>query len=112
MIEGITILNKTMIMGLPEGTGYLIAGGVLLAFMSCAIGCIVENKGVEVVCIILSIVGVVCFFIGVLMPKIETGRYQYEALIDESVPFADIYEKYEVVEQRGEIWVLKDRIEE
>ena len=39
----------------------------------------------------------------------NTGRYKYEATIDENVPFIEVYEKYDVVKQKGNIWVLKDK---
>ena len=39
----------------------------------------------------------------------NTGRYKYEATIDEDVPFTEVYEKYDVVKQKGDIWVLKDK---
>lgn len=38
-----------------------------------------------------------------------TGRYRYECIIDDDTSFVDISEKYVVVEQRGEIWVLEDK---
>ena len=40
---------------------------------------------------------------------VPTGRYRYECTIDDDASFVDITEKYVVVEQRGEIWVLEDK---
>lgn len=40
---------------------------------------------------------------------VPTGRYRYECTIDDDASFVDIAEKYVVVEQRGEIWVLEDK---
>ena len=51
--------------------------------------------------IILGIVG--------LHTEKETGRYRYEATISEDVSMTEFYEQYEVIEQRGEIWVIEDR---
>lgn len=34
---------------------------------------------------------------------------QYECLIDKSVGMEDVYEKYTVIERRGDIWVLEDK---
>lgn len=42
-------------------------------------------------------------------PMVETGRYQYTALIDEVTPFVEIYEKYEVIDTNGKIWTLQDK---
>lgn len=41
--------------------------------------------------------------------NVPTGRYRYECTIDDDVSFTDILEEYDVVEQRGEIWVLEDK---
>ena len=59
---------------------------------------------------ILFLVSFVCLLYQLYTAEeIPTGRYKYEVTIDESVQFIDIYDKYEVVEQRGEIWVLEDK---
>ena len=38
-----------------------------------------------------------------------TGRYRYECTIDKSVSFLELTEKYDVVEQYGDIYVLEDK---
>lgn len=40
-----------------------------------------------------------------------TGRYRYECTIDDDASFVDIAEKYVVVEQRGDLWILEDKDE-
>ena len=55
-----------------------------------------------------------CVLVGLIVgncKKKPTGRYQYECLIDDETPCADIYDKYDVVDRRGEIWVLEDKEE-
>lgn len=34
---------------------------------------------------------------------------QYECTIDKDVSFVELYEKYNVIEQRGDIWVLEEK---
>lgn len=34
---------------------------------------------------------------------------QYECTIDSNVSFVELYEKYDVIEQRGDIWVLEEK---
>lgn len=34
---------------------------------------------------------------------------QYECTIDNKVSFVELYEKYDVIEQRGDIWVLEEK---
>ena len=43
--------------------------------------------------------------------KIESGRNRYECLIDDAVPFVEVAENYNIVGQRGELWILEDRDE-
>ena len=109
MQEGIHILNKTEIMEMPGWVGVTLFIGIILAVISFTCLILAENS-------ILIISSGVTMFIGVLMiifspivgNEVETGRYRYEVTIDESVKFSDIYDNYEVIEQRGEIWVLED----
>lgn len=60
--------------------------------------------------VLLMIGGIVGIFsIGILAPQVETDRKRYEAIIDDSVTFHEIYEKYKVIDQRGDIWILEDK---
>lgn len=34
---------------------------------------------------------------------------QYEVIFDDTVPFHEIYDKYDIIEQRGQIFVLRDK---
>lgn len=40
---------------------------------------------------------------------VPNGEYQYEVLIDDTTAFTEITEKYNIVDQRGEIFVLEDK---
>lgn len=41
--------------------------------------------------------------------KIPSGKVQYEILINNDVTFSEVIEKYDIVEQRGEIFVVEER---
>lgn len=108
-----TILNQTPIMEIDprwiEAAAALLIGAaicfVIFIFTVC-IGC----DGGSVTALFATVAAVLIstlIFIGA--PEIETERNEYEAIIDETVPIAEVYEKYEVVEQRGDIWVLEDK---
>lgn len=43
--------------------------------------------------------------------KRESGRNRYECLIDDATPFAEVAENYDIVGQRGDIWILEDKTE-
>ena len=58
----------------------------------------------------LCIASLIAIFItATKTPVIDTGRNRYEVILDDSVSANEIYEKYKVIEQRGEIWVIEDK---
>lgn len=57
------------------------------------------------------IVSIAAFLIFASTLKHESDRMRYECTLDDTASFTEIYEKYNVVEQRGEIWVLEDKEE-
>ena len=118
MLEGVTILNQTEIMEITTRYAVwalcLLLGGLIAVAIFFALG-----ESIHGAFHIGTIIGIICSVIGILMivgdnpPKNEhTGRYQYEVLIDESVPFEDVLEKYDVVEHKGKIWILEDKEKE
>ena len=110
-MEGIEILNKTMVTEpiIPLcllGIIGTVVGGVM--FM---IGYKDETFDYWWLNLIFCIVGGVIFIAGCinLGRQRDTGRYQYEATIDESVSMTEVHEKYKVIEQKGKIWILEDK---
>lgn len=41
----------------------------------------------------------------------ETDRSCYECLIDDTTPFVEVVENYDIVGRRGDLWILEDRDE-
>ena len=56
----------------------------------------------------IVLIGICCYG---LFAKIESGRNRYECLIDDTVPFVEVVENYDVVSRHGELWILEDRDE-
>lgn len=111
------ILNEIMLTELPQwveiivavGVGMLIAG----AIVAFGVSSILESIGAFAIGLIIVFTGAILSIIGMIAEeKVEplpTGINQYEVLIDESVNFQEVYEKYEIIERRGDIWVLEDK---
>lgn len=109
-MDGVTILNKTVVTDIPSWALNILLIGIAATLIGSVLACKVNNAVLEVIFAIVAIIGCICFlYVGIVQPEVETGRYRYEVIMDESVQFTDIYEKYEVIEQRGEIWVLEDK---
>ena len=111
MIEGVEILNQTMIMTYPKWFLPVLLVGAALIWLGLLYLCEyifdAEFAG-WFLGMVLSFVfiAVMRFTLCDLTP---TGRYRYEATIDKSVSFTELYEKYDIVEQRGEIYILEDK---
>ena len=109
-----TVLNQTEVMVsiIPEKFFLLIVICLIIAFIcaimaSTSVGC---PDFCTIAAVIFFIACITTFFIGATFKK-PSGRYRYECLIDDTVPYTEIYDKYDVIEQRGSIWVLEDKEE-
>lgn len=111
MIEGITVLNKELIMTTPSVLTVIALVSVIIGIVSFCVVINSHNNIVSIIGSILFVLSIVGFSLGLIIEE-PTDRYKYECTIDESVSIQDIYDRYEVVEQRGEIWVLEDKIKE
>lgn len=124
LIDGITILNQTPITDISSrakflfnifevGIGGLLIGFIIFLFLInifdinnviSVIGQILIGLGIVDLLLLFVVMG---FSIG---DKRElTGRYQYECIIDDSVSLKDITEQYDIIEHRGDIWILEDK---
>lgn len=111
-MDGITILNVTEV---SENSTLL-----LVALIFLVIGAIINTVNLLLSddakqCILYGIFTItllaLSIVVGVTMDKDrEANKHnQYECLIDKSVGMEDVYEKYTVIERRGDIWVLEDK---
>ena len=118
-MEGIHILNQTEIMSTPSIWKTLVIIAIIISLLSLIFLAIGEEHEWDIAqlgCITTLILSTICLsicFVGWLftIDTIHTGRYTYEVTVDDDVTFDEIMDKYDVVEQRGEIWVLEDKEE-
>ena len=109
-MEGIHILNTTVVMEHVIWYVPVIISCVVLTFIGLTF--LLESfngilQGIGAIVATVSFIALVA--IALFNPTIETDRNRYEVIIDESVSLVDVYEKYDVIDQRGEIWVLEDK---
>lgn len=111
-MDGITLLNVTEVS--ENSTLFLVA----LIFL--IIGAILNTANLLLStdtkqCVLYGIVVVTLLacsiVVGVTMDKDreKNAHTQYACLIDKSVSMEDVYEKYTIIERRGDIWVLEDK---
>lgn len=109
-IQGIEVLNKEPIytMNIPV----LIVSLVLMFALLSLIGfffawCDCEDLFTFVAIAVIVACFILCFTLG----QKETGRYRYEVTINDEVSFKELYEKYDVIEQKGKIYVIEEKEE-
>lgn len=111
------ILNEIILTEPPQwveiiitiGAAMLIAG-LIVAF---GVSSVLDSIGACIIGLVIVFIGAILAVVGTISEEkvepIPTGIAQYEVLIDESVNFQEVYDKYEVIERRGDIWVLQDK---
>ena len=110
-MDGITILNTTIV---DEYAQWVLPTVLALGFI-CIVALVLmlnsNDKGV-------IIFGTISLLAMIAMPIIigtskshwrTNQRNQYECIIDDSVSINEVYENYNVIERRGDIWVLEDK---
>lgn len=113
MLDGITILNREVITQsvMPNETLFRIAGLIFVITLVLTIVFMIEKWDAVGCCtaLICLVAVVICMIQTIRSEDIPTDRYRYEVTVGPYVRFTDIYERYDVVERRGEIWVLEDK---
>lgn len=107
------ILSQTPIMEMdPSYTslGVKLMIAMIIGFVATliCIACggdisVAVTGGFTVLCLVvlLAVVG--------LSPEVPTDRNEYIVKLNDDVSFVEIYEKYEVVERKGDVWILQDK---
>lgn len=110
-MAGINVLNVVERIRLPDWTIVCI----LLCMFAMAVFFIELLTGDTQKKINIAGIGFACtlvlIFIFLVVGKTVAPKriMQYECTIDSDVSFVELYEKYDVIEQRGDIWVLEEK---
>lgn len=112
-MDGITILNTTIV----DDYAQWVLPTVLALGLICIVALVLmlnsNDTGAAVI-----IFGIISLLAMIAMPIIigtskshwrTNERNQYECIIDDSVSINEVYENYNVIERRGDIWVLEDK---
>lgn len=109
-MDGIDILNQVDVLVPHTRTiVFLIVVAIAWAITFCLSAFIDDMKIPMYVCTGIVIISIIC--VSAFGKTEPSGRYQYEVTIDDSVSFTELYEKYDVIEQKGKIWILEDKEE-
>lgn len=110
-MNGITILNTIII----DDYAQWVLPTVLALGLICIVALVLmlnsNDNGVPIFGTI-SLLAMIAMPIIVITSKSHwrtNERNQYECIIDDSVSINEVYENYNVIERRGDIWVLEDK---
>ena len=111
-MEGVTILNTIPVTGLPIWLIIvcIIACVAFVVFDAMIITDIIvfKRKTRKILIVIFTILAITApTLFGYLNSIYETGHHYYECVIEDTASFNEIMNTYEVVDQRGDIWVFE-----
>lgn len=109
-MEGITILNQFIVDNAPAGWFAIIVGAIpcTICIWAMVIMFVEGNPGAATACIILALICVGLIVLGICVVK-TPPETRYQVLIDESVSMSEFFEKYEIIEQEGKIYIVKEK---
>lgn len=112
-MEGINILSLEIVMKAAPWTTYLGYGCVILliiGILATATGLVCNTEGIGLTGLLLIALSFVLSIISATCNSIfQVPDYtQYEVTIDDSVSMNEFTSKYEILEQRGQIYVIKE----
>lgn len=111
MIEGITILAQETI---TPPTGAIIAA-LIFTMVFCILGiisvvlAIVDNAPGMGVIGALCLMGALVLGMAGFGAAAEEPHIEYKVLIDQSVSWSEVYENYEIIDQEGKIYTIKEK---
>ena len=113
-MDGITILNTIIVNDCADWVSFTVLALGIICIASLVLMLNSNDSGA-------IIFGTISLLTMIAMPIIidiseshwrTNERNQYECIIDDSVSINEVYEKYNVIERRGKIWILEDKIDE
>lgn len=108
-MAGVTILGSEVVMTVnPLGLVFAIIGLIFLV-LSLIIGFILKEKSIAPM-LIFAVIGTVLTFGGLGWASINKVEdyVKYDVLVSEDVNFQEFYDKYEILEAKGQIYVVKE----
>ena len=108
-MAGVTILGSEVVMTEhPLGLVFAIIGLIFLA-LSLIIGSILKEKGIALM-LIFTVIGAALAFGSMGWASINKVEdyVKYDVLVSENVMFQEFYNKYEILEAKGQIYTVKE----
>lgn len=93
--------------------GIILTIACVIGFAFCVIYTIKEDEPIMLVFDLLLLgIGAAILFGAVLPHNVITTVNQYEVIMNEDIAFKEVMNKYDFIEQRGDIYVLREKLPE
>ncbi len=93
--------------------GIALTIACIIGFTFCIIYTITEDEPIMLVAgLLLLVIGAIILFTAVLPHNVITTVNQYEVIINNDISFREVTSKYDFIEQRGDIYVLREKLPE
>lgn len=104
---------------LTESFIYNLFGAVVITSVSLSIMCLIIASCTSSLNWIKTALSFAFLFLVAIIATIiirvedkdttETGLYRYEVIFEENYPLKKVYDDYEIIERKGEIWIIEDK---
>lgn len=114
-MNGVTILNTIHESNVAEIVVGIVFALVSIVCLAWIVHIIIEERDCyDIILWVLTVILIAALLFGVvagilsIVHATTVDEIAYEITIDENVSFKEFNEKYEIVEQRGDIYVVKE----
>lgn len=110
-MTGVEILNSQTIYNtiLPDWCGVLASVLMVASCISVGVFSTYKKLGLKITSCVLVVVGVVVMTLALLSNHNSINYIEYKVTIDDSVSMNEFLEKYEILDQEGKIYTVKER---
>ena len=111
MIDGVTILGSEVVMTEHPLFFTFASIGLSLLFLALILGFIFRNKKYGVFMMLIpAVIGTIISFGGMGWASINKVEdyVKYDVLVSENVMFQEFYNKYEILEAKGQVYTVRE----
>ena len=106
-MNGVEILSAT---ALTSWYGWTFGVSLFITVATCLIILFSTKEiGLGIGAVIIAFLLCALFFGGLGIGEYETGEYEYKVTIDDSVSMNEFLDKYEILDQEGKIYTVKEK---
>lgn len=115
-MAGVEILNQIPVTEteMAISFGWLMVIAIVILGFIAGIFAVFDSDDLDLGLVLGAVIAVgVTLVVMIFSAKeVPTGEYQYEVVIEEEVNLHEFYDYYDVIEQRGEIFIVQEKSSE